>query len=125
MSTQTSRDLLVRLCAAIPLPYVNQVRYFGVLQHAAVVRSEGVLAHTFGVDLDCKECGGPMRWVYVAKTSRAAARLMSQLGYASVPPTPTVLTPLGQLAFGFRSGVSVTVACRQRVQGLPASARHK
>src|SRR5690606_12241721 len=140
----TPRDLLVRLCAAIPLPYVNQVRYFGVLASAAAVRDEvvpfseppagalkpppaagdqlellgemsdaaplsqrrrwaWVLAHTFAVDLDhCQACGGPMRWVTVAKTPRAAARLMSQLGYARAPPSPPVFAPLGQLTFGFR-----------------------
>ncbi len=38
----TPRDLLVRLCAAIPLPFVNQVRYFGVLASAAAVRDEVV-----------------------------------------------------------------------------------
>ena len=134
----------MRLCAAIPLPFVNQVRYFGVLASAAAVRDEvvpfseppagafkpppaagdqlellgemsdaaplsqrrrwaWVLAHTFGVDLDrCEECGGPLRWVTVAKTPRAAARVMSQLGYARAPPTPPAFTPLGQLTFGFR-----------------------
>ena len=123
----TPRDLLVRLCAAIPLPSVDQVRYFGVLASAATVRDEvvplseppvgafkpppaagdqlellgemsdqpctsqrrrwaWVLAHTFAVDLDhCQQCGGPLRWVTVAKTPRAAARLMSQLGYARAP----------------------------------------
>jgi hypothetical protein len=140
----TPRDLLMRLCAAIPLPYVNQVRYFGVLASAAANRDEvvpfseppvgtfkpppaagdqlellgemsdqpcvsqrrrwaWVLAHTFAVDLDhCQECGGPLRWVTVAKTPRAAARLMSQLGYARAPPPPPVFAPLGQLTFGFR-----------------------
>ena len=138
------RDLLVRLCAAIPLPYVNQVRYFGVLASAAASRDEvvpfskppegafkpppaagdqlallgemsdepspsqrrrwaWVLAHTFGADLEhCEECGGPMRWVAVAKTPSAAPRLMTKLGYARAPPTAPAVTPLGQLTFGFR-----------------------
>ena len=138
------RDLLVRLCAAIPLPFVNQVRYFGVLASAAAVRDQVVplsephvgafkpppaagdqlellgeandaaalsqrrrwawiLAHTFRVDLEhCQECGGPLRWVTVAKSPRAAALLMSQLGYARAPPTAPAVTPLGQLTFGFR-----------------------
>jgi hypothetical protein len=123
----SARALLVRLCAAIPLPYVNQVRYFGVLASAAAVRDEVVpfsvppegafkplpaagdqlellgepsdaaplsqrrrwawiLAYTFGADLKhCEECGGPMRWVTVAKTRAAALRLMSQPGYARAP----------------------------------------
>ena len=38
----TPRDLLVRLCAAIPLPFVNHVRYFRVLASAAAVRDEVV-----------------------------------------------------------------------------------
>lgn len=140
----TPRDLLVRLCAAIPLPYVNQVRYFGVLASAAADRDEvvphteppegafkpppaagdqlellgessdapslsqrkrwaWVLAHTFGADLEhCQDCGGPLRWVAIAKTPSAALRLMSQLGYARAPPTPSEGVPWGQLSFGFR-----------------------
>lgn len=38
----------------------------------------------------------------VAKASSAAARLMSQVGYARAPPTAPAVTPLGQLTFGFR-----------------------
>lgn len=36
------RDLLVRLCSAIPLPCVNQVPYCGVLASAAANRDEVV-----------------------------------------------------------------------------------
>jgi hypothetical protein len=42
-----------------------------------------------------------MRWAEVAKTERAALRLMAKLGLAPHPPPDTPATPLGQLSLQF------------------------
>jgi len=61
-----------------------------------------LLAHIFAADLEqCPRCGGPMRWAEVAKTERAALRLMAKLGLAANPPPATPATPLGQLSLQF------------------------
>src|SRR5690606_29758254 len=46
-------------------------------------------------------CGGAMRWAEVAKTERAALRLMAKLGLAPHPPPGAPVTPLGQLSLQF------------------------
>src|SRR5690606_18903842 len=61
-----------------------------------------LLAHIFAADLECcPRCGGAMRWAEVAKTKRAALRLMAKLGLAPHPPPDTPATPLGQLSLQF------------------------
>jgi hypothetical protein len=61
-----------------------------------------LLAHIFAADLECcPRCGGAMRWAEVAKTTRAALRLMAKLGLAPHPPPAAPATPLGQLSLQF------------------------
>ncbi len=61
-----------------------------------------LLAHIFAADLECcPKCGGPMRWAEVAKTARAALRLMAKLGLAANPPPDAPAAPLGQLSLQF------------------------
>src|SRR5690606_6476848 len=61
-----------------------------------------LLAHIFAADLEsCPQCGGPMRRAEVAKTARAALRLMAKLGLAPHPPPGAPVTPLGQLSLQF------------------------
>jgi hypothetical protein len=61
-----------------------------------------LLVHIFAADLErCPRCGGAMRWAEVAKTERAALRLMAKLGLAPHPPPDAPATPLGQLSLQF------------------------
>jgi len=113
-----SRDLIIRLIAAIPPPRFHLVRYFGVLSSHSRFLSEVVpkppdarpsrkrwawlLAHVFRADLDtCVRCGGPMRWLEAATTEQAATALLAKLGLAPQPPPTPPRVSLGQLRFGF------------------------
>ena len=61
-----------------------------------------VLRHVFAADLDtCPRCGGAMRWVEVATTDNAIARVLAEQGIqARAPPVRDVST-FGQLELGF------------------------
>lgn len=74
----------------------------GRIRKARRHRWAWLLAHLFAADLEkCPRCGGAMRWAEVAKTERAALRLMAKLGLAPHPPPATPATPLGQLSLQF------------------------
>jgi hypothetical protein len=52
-------------------------------------RYSWLLQHVFAADLDhCPRCGGPMRWLEIATTPDAIARLMAKHGLAPRPPPP-------------------------------------
>lgn len=70
---------------------------------AARKRWGWLLKHVFQADVDtCARCGGPMRWLEVATSSDATARLMADHGLGPRPP-PSIEVRLGpeQLAFWF------------------------
>ncbi len=139
-------DLLVRLCAAIPPPWFNMVRHFGVFSSHSKHRSRVVpndadperfahkpaegdqleltfdggvdddapqrsrrsrwgwlLRHVFRADVDaCSKCGGPMRWLQVARAPPDIASLMAKHGVAPEPPPDRPPVLLGQMALPFQ-----------------------
>jgi len=62
-----------------------------------------LLGHVFRADLDtCPRCGGPMRWLEVALTQDATARLLAKHGLGPQPPPPSHRAFPGQLELPFR-----------------------
>lgn len=63
-----------------------------------------LLRHVFQIDLKtCPRCGAEMRWVEVATTRDAIARLLAKHGLAARPPPHERPSPPGQLRFKFRA----------------------
>jgi len=59
-----------------------------------------LLAHIFAADLErCPQCGGSMRWAEIAKTARAALRLMAK----PLRSYPNCLWQFGARSRGFPS----------------------
>ena len=64
-----------------------------------------LLRHVFQVDVtSCPEpdCAGHMKWIDVAKTSEAAAKLLADRGLGPRPPPRPTPTPIGQLRLPFK-----------------------
>ena len=61
--------------------------------------------HSFLADVEtCVRCGGPMRWVEVATTPQAIARLLAKHGLGPGPPKGSAPARApGQLALPFKS----------------------
>ena len=146
-------DLIARICAMIPPPRFNMVRYHGVLALASALRDEVVpqrpkaqaspppgedpddvvlcrhrlpgqqqlfadekqvvrrsrrrpwawlLRHVFEVDVTfCPQCGGRLRWLETATSSKAIARLLAAHGLGPEPPPPLPLYEPEQLELDF------------------------
>jgi hypothetical protein len=64
-----------------------------------------LLKHVFLADVEtCVRCGGPMRWVEVANTPQAIARLLAKHGLGPGPPEGSAPARApGQLALPFKS----------------------
>ena len=59
-----------------------------------------LLRHVFKVDVTTcpePECGGHMKWIDVARTPEAAAKMLADRGLGPRPPPRSVPTPHGQL----------------------------
>jgi len=62
-----------------------------------------LLRHVFKKDVTlCPECGGDMRWLEVARTPEAAAKLLADRGLGPRAPPAPAPTPLGQLRLPFK-----------------------
>jgi Putative transposase/Transposase zinc-binding domain len=73
-------------------------------QRSGRARWGWLIGHVFLADVEhCTRCGGPMRWVEVATSAEAIARLLAKHGLAPRPPPPSRSAPLapGQLDFAF------------------------
>lgn len=64
-----------------------------------------LLRHVFRVDVtSCAEpdCGGHMKWIDVANTPEAAAKMLADRGLGPRPPPRPIPTPIGQLRLPFK-----------------------
>ena len=146
-------DLIARICAMIPPPRFNMVRYHGVLAPASALREEVVpqrpkaqasplpgedpddvvltrhhlpgqqhlfadeekvvrrsrrrpwawlLRHVFQLDVTlCPQCGGRLRWLETATSTKAISRLLAAHGLGPEPPPPLPLYEPEQLELDF------------------------
>ena len=61
-----------------------------------------LLRHVFAIDItSCPQCNAEMRWVEVATTPEAIARLLAKHGLAARPPPHEKPSPPGQLKLRF------------------------
>ena len=94
-------------CAHRPPPAAgDQLELLGELEDGSPKgprhRWAWLLAHVFLADLEhCPKCHGPMRWVEVAESPDAAARLMASQGMVPAPLRPRVRVALEQLRLPF------------------------
>lgn len=49
------------------------------------------------------DCGGYMKWIDVARTPEAAAKMLADRGLGPRPPPRAVATPIGQLRLPFKT----------------------